>query len=189
MPRIFLVASGAVLTFSLAVAGCQSGASDQVTSPVGSIEPTATATKDAAALAQAQEWLDAANLPPGAVRTDTPPASFNSYQDWPCGPYEELEGYWVIAGTTVAEAANWMIQNPTADLMTTHVGLVPEDGVSFDGATVGYVPAADSQEGIVYTVARTGDGVAVKAEVAAQTDTATCPELPHGESYGAPGQG
>ncbi len=160
-----------------------------MTAPAESSEPAATATRDAAALAQAQAWLDAANLPPGAVSTDTPSVSFNGYQDWPCGPYEELEAFWVIAGMTVAEAANWLIQNPTADLITTHYGLVPEEGVPLDGATVGYVPAADLQEGIVYTVARTSDGVVVRAEVAAQTDTATCPPLPDGATHGAPGQG
>lgn len=189
MPRSSLALSGAVLTLTIALAGCASGTNEQSAAPAESSEPTASATRDAAALAQAQEWLDAVNLPPGALRTDTWPASFESYQDWPCGPYEELEGYWLISGTTVAEAANWLIQNPTADLMTTHFGLVTEDLVPIDGATVGYIPAADAQEGIVYTVARTSDGVAVRAEVAAQTDTATCPPLPDGVSYGAPGQG
>ncbi|TXK12257.1 hypothetical protein [Microbacterium hatanonis] len=143
----------------------------------------------AAALAQAQEWLDAANLPPGAVRTDTPSASFNSYTGWPCGPYEELEGYWAIPKTTVVDVANWLIQNPTADLITTNFGPASEEWGPIDSAAVGYIPAVGSQEGIVYTLAKKDDGVAVRAEVAAQTDTATCPPLPDGGMYGAPGQG
>ncbi len=189
MQRSSLVMSGAALTLTLALAGCASAANEQAPAPVESSEPTATATSDAAALAQAQAWLDAANLPAGAVRTDTSPASFSSYTGWPCGPYEELEGYWVIAGTTVADAANWLIQNPTADLVTTAVGPVTEEWGPVDSAIVGNVPAADSQEGIVYTLARTSDGVAVRAEVAAQTATATCPPIPGGGTYGAPGLG
>lgn len=38
-------------------------------------------------------------------------------------------------------------------------------------------------------LAKTHDGVAVRAEIAAQTDSAVCPPLPDGGTYGAPGQG
>ena len=157
--------------------------------PVESSEPPAPAAGDVAALAQAQAWLDAANLPPGAVRTDTPSGSFNSYTGWPCGPYEELAGYWVIPDTTVVDAANWLIENPTADLVTTNYGPASEEWGPVDSAIVGYIPAPDAQEGIVYTLAKKHGDVAVRAEVAAQTDTATCPPLPDGGMYGAPGQG
>ncbi|MFE5409336.1 hypothetical protein [Microbacterium sp. NPDC056569] len=60
---------------------------------------------------------------------------------------------------------------------------------AIDSAIVGYIPAPDSQEGIVYTIERKGDGVAVRAEIAAQTESAVCPPLPDGATYGAPGQG
>jgi len=141
------------------------------------------------ALQQAQAWLDAANLPAGAVRTDNPPASFTSYTGWPCGPVEELEAFWVIPDTTVRDTANWLIENPTADLITTAIGPVTDDWGPVDSAIVGYIPAPDAQEGIVYTIAKTNDGVAVRAEIAAQTELATCPPLPDGGMYGAPGQG
>ncbi|RKT36902.1 hypothetical protein DEU34_1430 [Microbacterium sp. AG1240] len=157
--------------------------------PVQSSESPAPATGDVAALSQAQAWLDAANLPPGAVRTDTSSGSFTSYTGWPCGPYEELEGYWVIPDTTVVDAANWLIENPTADLVTTNYGPASEEWGPVDSATVGYIPAPDAQEGIVYTLAKKHGDVAVRAEVAAQTDTATCLPLPDGGMYGAPGQG
>lgn len=87
--------------------------------------------------------------PPGAVRTDTPPATFTSYTGWPCGPVEELEAFWVI----------------------------PD------------IPAPYSREGIVYAFATKNWDVAVRAEIAAQTESATCPPLPDGGMYGAPGQG
>lgn len=196
MRRRPLSVSGAVLTVSVALAGCASGANvtgsganEGVSAPVESSEPPAPVTGDAAALSQAQHWLEAANLPAGAVRTDTPPAGFNSYTGWPCGPYEELEAYWVIPDTTVVDAANWLIQNPTADLITTSFIPVTEEWGAVDSAIVGYIPAPESQEGIVYTLAKKQDDVAVRAEVAAQTDTATCPPLPDGGMYGAPGQG
>lgn len=160
-----------------------------MSAPVDSSEPAASPPGDEAALTQAQAWLDAANLPPGAVRTNTPSGSFNSYTGWPCGPYEELEGYWVVPDTSVVDAANWLIENPTADLIPTSVGPASEEWGPVDSAIVGYIPAPEAQEGIVYTLARIDEGVAVRAEVAAQTDTATCPPLPGGGTYGAPGQG
>jgi hypothetical protein len=195
MRRSSLGVSGVILAFTVALTGCASatiggrGADEAVTTPAVSSEPTTYATDDAAALAQAQEWLEAATLPAGAVRTENPSASFNSYTGWPCGPYEELKGYWVIPDATVVDAANWLIQNPTADLITTAVGPTTEEWGPVDSATVGYVPAVGSQEGIVYTLAKSDEGVAVRAEVAAQTDSATCPPLPDGGMYGAPGQG
>lgn len=98
-----------------------------------------------------------------------------------------MEGYWDIPNTTVVDAANWLIENPTADLVTTSCGPVSEEWGPVDSAIVGYIPYPEAQEGIVYTLVKTEEGVAVRAEVAAQTDTATCPPLPDGGTYGAPG--
>ena len=95
----------------------------------------------------------------------------------------------MIPDTTVRDTANWLIENPTADLITTAIGPVTDDWGPVDSAIVGYIPAPDAQEGIVYTIAKTNDGVAVRAEIAAQTELATCPPLPDGGMYGAPGQG
>ena len=103
-------------------------------------------------------------------------------------PVEELEGFWTIPNTTVHETANWLRENPTADLITTSFTPVPDDP-TYDSAIIGYIPAPDSQEGIVYTIAKKADGVAVRAEIAAQTESAFCPPLPDGGMYGAPGQG
>lgn len=159
MRRRSLVVSGAVLAVSVALAGCAygvnatAGGSDEVLSaPVESSAPTTPDTADAAALSQAQEWLDAANLPAGAVRTDTPSAGFNSYTGWPCGPYEELEGYWVVPGTTVVEAANWLIQNPTADLVTTSFGPVTEEwGRSIQQSSATFPPPAHKRESFTHS--------------------------------------
>ncbi len=88
----------------------------------------------------------------------------------------------------MSRAANWLRGNPTGALISTGVGPVPNDP-AFQSATVGYVPTKGAQEGVVYTVGKTPDGVAVRAEVAAQTAGASCPDLPDGEVYGAPGEG
>ncbi len=80
------------------------------------------------------------------------------------------------------------MENPTADLMSTAVGPVDADP-ELHSAIVGYIPAPGSQEGIVYTIEKAADGVAVRAEIAAQTASAVCPPLPDGATYGAPGQG
>lgn len=192
--RSVLVVGALVLTISLT--GCASGAADvQVTTPGGVSEPSQTSesadpseSADAAALEQAQTWLDAAALPPGAVRSEVSVGGFTSYTGWPCGPVEELEAFWTIPQVTVADTATWLRQNPTANLMTTAVGAMPDDP-AIDSAIVGYIPEPGSQEGIVYTIAKTSDGVAVRAEIAALTESATCPPLPDGGMYGAPGQG
>lgn len=196
MRRRLLALSGAFVITVSVLTGCASGANvalgagdDDATAPVQPSEPPGVVAGDDAALAQAQEWLDAANLPPGAVRTDTSPGRFNSYTGWPCGPYEQLEGFWVVPDTTVVDAANWLIDNPPADLVTTNFAPATEERGPIDSATVGYIPTAGAQEGIVYTLAKKDGDVAIRAEVAAQTDTATCPPLPDGSMYGAPGQG
>lgn len=195
MQRRSPAVSSAVVIVTVALAGCTfrtnlaDGGSEAASDPVESSESAASTAGDDAALTQAQAWLDAANLPPGAVRTQTPSVSFTSYTGWPCGPYEEVEGYWVISNTTVVDAANWLIENPTADLITSNFALTSEESGAVDSATVGYVPAPEAQEGIVYTLAKMDDGVAIRAEVAAQTDAAMCPPLPDGGTYGAPGQG
>ncbi len=193
MRRRALVIPGAFVIVVSALTGCASGANvgpgsgnEGGTGPVQLSEPSAG---DTAALAQAQAWLDAAHLPPGAVRKDFSPGRFTSYTGWPCGPYERLEGFWVVPDTTVVDAANWLIENPTADLVTTNFGPATEEGGPVDSAIVGYIPAPGAQEGIVYTLAKKDGDVAIRAEVAAQTDTATCPPLPDGSTYGAPGQG
>lgn len=192
-----LVVPSAVMIITVALTGCAtradvaagSGSSTETSAPVESSEPVASPTGDAAALAQAQAWLDAVTLPPGAVRTETSSGGFNSYTGWPCGPYEELEGYWVIPDTTVVDATNWLIENPSADLMTATFRPPSEEWGPVDSVSIGFIPAPDSQEGIVYSLAKVDDGVAVRAEVAAQTETASCPPLPDGGTYGAPGQG
>ncbi|WP_258725080.1 hypothetical protein [Cellulomonas sp. NS3] len=88
----------------------------------------------------------------------------------------------------MSETANWLRENPTGALISTAVGPVPDDP-AFQSAVVGYIPADGAQEGIVYTVKKTPDGVAVRAEAAAHTAAAACPDLPDGGVLGAPGQG
>lgn len=175
---------------SCATAGAGSGvAPPGVDDPAVSGEPvSSTGGTDAAAREQAQAWLDAATLPSGAIRSDPSVATFTSYQGWPCGPVEELEAFWTISGATVSETANWLRENPTADLISTSVAPVPDDQ-TFTTTAVGYIPAPDAQEGIVYTITKTDDGVAVRAEIAALTESAVCPTLPAGVTRGAPGQG
>ncbi|WP_322410271.1 hypothetical protein [Microbacterium invictum] len=151
-------------------------------------ETPSPATGDPAARAQAEAWLEAAALPPGAVPADDGAGEFFSFTGWPCTPIEELEGFWTIPDTTVAAAANWLLAHPTADLVTTAIGPYAEDPL-LDNLAVGYIPADGAQEGVVYTIVRTPDGVAVRAEVVALTEAAECPELPDGGTLGPPGQG
>jgi len=115
--------------------------------------------------------------------------NFNSYQGWPCQPAVELKGYWTVPGATVVGATNWLKENPTADLVSTApYGPMTEDP-NIEGGMVGYIPADESQQGIVYTVAKIDGGVAIRAEVAALTEAAVCHSLGPGEMLGKPGQG
>ncbi|AWB89539.1 hypothetical protein [Homoserinimonas hongtaonis] len=188
--RSVFTLGGIILALSLT--GCAGTASDAGVAarsdPVQTSAPAIPETRDAAAAEQAQAWLDAANLPPGAVRSDASVAQFTSYTGWPCGPVEELEAFWFIPEASIHDTASWLMDHPTADLITTAIGPVSDDA-AIDSAIVGYIPAPGSQEGIVYTITKMDDGVAVRAEVAAQAESATCPPIPDGGVYGAPGHG
>lgn len=190
-PRSALVLS---LSALLLLTGCTStavagGGSTGPTSETTASPTTGSQKVDAAAEQQAQAWLDAAVVPPGAVRVADEPVSFNSYQGWPRRPVAELEGYWTLADSTVAGTANWLRENPTADLVSTAAGSPWAEDPNLDGVLIGYIPADDSPQGIVYTVAKVDAGVAIRAEVAALSASATCPSLAPGETWGKPGQG
>ncbi|MDR6199682.1 hypothetical protein QE374_001591 [Microbacterium sp. SORGH_AS428] len=188
-----LSAPGVILLACVALAGCASSADaadpGADPAPIATSESPTPSAGEAAALAQAQAWLDATNLPAGAVTLEGTPPRFGSYTSWPCGPYAEAKGYWLVPATTVVDAGNWLLENPPAGLITTHFWPLAEDGPGSDSAIIGYIPTEGAQEGVVYTLTKVDADVAIRAEVAAQTDTATCPPLPDGGMYGAPGQG
>jgi hypothetical protein len=56
-------------------------------------------------------------------------------------------------------------------------------------ATVLNYPAFDSLEGIIYTVAETPDGVAIRSLVGVIPETATCPTPEPGTNLSGPGMG
>jgi hypothetical protein len=188
---------------ALALTGCATaptGAGAASTAPPPSAVPSpspsesassvvASGSTDARAQEQARAWLAEATLPPGAVpATPADLKPFSSFTGWPCGPYAQLTAYWKIPGMGVTEAGNWLREHPTGDLISTAGGPWP-DNPDVTSTAVGHIPAQGAQEGIVYTVDALPDGVEVRAEVAAQTTTASCPPLPDGGQYGAPGQG
>lgn len=182
-----------VLSLALMLASCATPDGNGAASETDTATPSRPSAvpagdTDAVAFARAQAWRDAANLPPGAVSSDASVANFSSFTGWPCGPVEELQAFWEIPGATVSGTANWLMENPTADLISTVGGPLTDDP-TIDFASVGYIPAADSQEGIVYTIAKIDGGVAVRAEIAALTASAVCPTPPDGGVWGAPGQG
>lgn len=183
------------LLLVLCLTACATPAADG--SGSGPREPSAAAetgespapeeSGDAAAREQAQVWLDATSLPPGAVRSETSLGGFNSYIGWPCVPVEELEAFWTIPGVTASETAAWLMEHPPAGLITTATRAASDPAA--DGASVGFIPEPGTHEGVVYTIVKTSDGVAIRAEVAALTESAVCEPLPDGGTWGPPGQG
>lgn len=184
------------LALTMMLAGCATVATtgdggESISAGVGSRTdenasptPTDNMVVDAEAEALAQSWLDGAVLPPGAVASETAPASFLSYYAWPCQPMVERTAYWTVEGSTVAETANWLKQNPTGGLMVTTPGPIAED-THYDEATVGNASAYDSLEGIAYTITRTAYGVGIRAEIGVIPAGSECPE----GDWGGPGQG
>jgi hypothetical protein len=182
----------------LALAGCATGQT-----PAGTPAPAAATTPeptpspsgvipsgshDEQAQAQAQAWLDDISLPPGTTAATSTVASFLSYTGWPCGPVSELEAFWLVPDATLSDTADWLDEHP-ADGLVSVWGDQRPDGMNSEGMALGYIPEPGAQEGIVYTLLTVPDGVAVRAEIAAQTAEASCPELPDGAQYGAPGMG
>lgn len=195
MPRlrsVFVLSVSAVL-----VAGCAEVADDSAAAPEPSLStsPSPTAMKvDAAAVAKADSWLAGAILPSGAVPSESAPESIYpfsySYYAWPCSPMETRTAYWTIAGADVIDTANWLKQHPTADLRDpVPFPITVDDESEYDTVTFGNVPEPESLEGIAYTVNRTADGVAVRAEIGVFTEDTVCPEPPDGGRWGGPGQG
>ncbi|WP_194384559.1 hypothetical protein [Microbacterium luteum] len=154
-------------------------------SPSGVI---ASGSDDEQARAQAQAWLDDISLPPGTISASSDVASFYSYTGWPCGPISELEAFWLVPDATLGETADWLDANPAGSLISVWGDHRP-DSMNSDGMLLGYIPEMGAQEGIVYTLRTVSGGIAVRAEIAAQTADASCPELPDGAQYGAPGMG
>ncbi|MDE0547450.1 hypothetical protein [Microbacterium sp. C7(2022)] len=145
-------------------------------------------SNDEEARAQAHAWLDDVSLPPGATDAAPNAAALNSYTGWPCGPVAELEAFWLVPDATLRETAEWIDANPAGDLMSVWGEHRPES-MNYDGMMLGFIPEVGAQEGIVYTLTTAPNGILVRAEVAAQTSDASCPELPEGELYGPPGMG
>jgi hypothetical protein len=182
----------------LALTGCATGqtlagapAPAAVTTPEPTPSPSgviASGSDDEQAQAQAQAWLDDISLPPGTTTATPTVASFLSYTGWPCGPVSELEAFWLVPDATLSDTADWLDEHPAGGLVSVWGDHRP-DGMNSDGMSLGYIPEPGAQEGIVYTLQIVPDGVAVRAEIAAQTADASCPELPDGAEYGAPGMG
>jgi len=150
--------------------------------------PTAPATPDADAIAQADAWLEAVVLPAGAVPSGDGTSGFSSYTGWPCAPIAERQAAWLIPDAGVVDTTNWIREHPPAGLVSTAIGPYPDD-IPSDSAITGFTPENRSQQGVVLTVERRGGGVAVRAEVAALGATSVCPPPPDGGEWGLPGQG
>lgn len=188
------VIAGLLLAGVLAGCATTTGGADPSSTPVG--PPSASGNSvvspavDPAAFQRARAWLDAAVVPDDAVEVeaDAVASVFSSYQGWPCRPVAELTGYWRLPDADLVDTANWIATHPTPGLTVPFVPNYPA-GVTGE-LNIGQLPTPDSQEGIVFSVAPGLDGdLAIRAQVAALAESATCPEMADGSRLGAPGQG
>lgn len=184
-------------TVSALLAGCATDAvavkpeSEVVSSSAPS--PTATPVVDLEAAREAQSWIDDAVLPAGAVRSDAAPSTSGGWgterYTWWCSPTEVRTAYWTVPGATVVEAASWMSDHPTADLMVPIPFQVIAGTEPVTRATVLNYPTRESLEGIIYTISETPEGVAIRSIVGVIPATATCPTPEPGTQLGGPGMG
>lgn len=186
-----LLLLGGVLS-AVALSGCgEAGATPAAPTQVAPASPAPTAADPARDEAQqrADLWLSTASVPPGAVRVDGAPTSFNSYQGWVCQPTVTKHGFWTVQGMSFADVANWMMANPTPGLISNRTSPVDPDSPA-DQLLIGDVPHRGALEGVVFTVSKVSDGsVAIRAEVGAAATDAVCPTPPAGGSWGEPGMG
>lgn len=140
---------------------------------------------------KAQSWLDDALLPPGAVRSESATATTGGWGTetyrWWCSPTETIEAYWTVPGTTVNAAATWMSTNPGPDFIVPVPFKVFPEGSEVAVAALSNIASLDSLEGIICTISKTDDGVAIRAIIGVIPETATCPSPSTG--LGAPGMG
>ncbi len=180
----------ALSALAVALAGCASSVAAEPTSAASDPAPSASPSAsnvDAEAAAKADDWLENAVPPPGAVRVTSETDGvdgYGSYTDWVCEPMETRTAFWTIDGADIVETGNWLQANPTGGLMVPAKGSLTEGITS---VTIGNVPDLESLEGIA--VARTETGVAIRSEIGVFTRGTVCPTLPEGHYYGGPGQG
>lgn len=176
------------------LAGCATVAGPGAEEPLTLESPASVGDPgdDPVANATADDWLENAVMPPGTVRSDSirETAFATTGYSWWCSPMVERTGYWTLDGAGVVETANWLSAHPTADLMSPVVNPYDEElSGDVDAATIGNVPEPGSLEGIAYTVAKTRDGVAIRAEIGVMPEGAVCPTPEPGVTLGGPGQG
>ena len=129
-------------------------------------------------------------MPPGAIRVEESPSStFDlSYQGWWCSPMATSLGYWTVEGMSMVEVSNWLIEHPVPGLNSTRTSpLIVSEAA--DVVTLGNVPERDSIEGIAFTVVKSGEGVAIRAEAGVIPETTVCYTPDPGEELGSPGEG
>ena len=139
---------------------------------------------------KAAGWLSKAALPPGAERAATSPSPLFDVQrtEWWYEPTVVKTAYWTIAGASVAATANWLGAHPTGDLLVpTHPAIPADEDV--DLVSLGNVPLQGALEGIAYTIAKTADGVAVRAEIGVVPGSASLRASGDAGGLGSPGQG
>ena len=143
--------------------------------PESSIAPTV----DAASLAAAQARLDNAVVPAQAtaqtVRPDAVPEKLNMTPI--CDPQAVAVGFWTVPGMSVTELMDWFRANPSPGMgVSSSSG--PVEGASdsvHDGTVTETLGGAPADNGLVFTIVPTAEGVAFRADAIIIPSDATCP--------------
>ena len=94
--------------------------------------------------------------------------------------------FWLVPDATLSDTGDWLDENPAGGLLSVW-GEHRPDNMNSDGMYLGYIPEQGAEEGIVYTLRTVPGGIAVRAEIAAQTADASAPNYPMEPSTGHPG--
>lgn len=168
---------------SVGLAGCSAG-QEQASVPRRTTAIVASVT-DTAAQHKAKVWLAGVVVPADAVKVDSKPA--DHFLDdvghlWRCSPMVKTTGYWTVKGGNVTDVGNWLMAHPS-DGLTTLGTQWPESTPSPDLANVDDNRSPTTVEGISFTVARSNDGVVIRAEVGIVPTQSVCQTPPPGQIY------
>ncbi|MEO6944784.1 MAG: hypothetical protein ABI053_08740 [Lacisediminihabitans sp.] len=149
--------------------------------------PTVRPTADAASMAAAQARLDSAAVPAQATAQSVKPDAVAEKLNMKpfCDPQAVAVGFWTVPAMSVTELMDWLRANPSPGMGVSSTS-GPVEGAAgsiHDGIVTETVGGMPADNGLVFSIAPTADGVAFRADAIVIPADATCPEPVPGVSW------